>query len=175
MTLRLKAWLLAGAALVGLVVVTYFAVSPVLQDGFAEVEAENTRQNVRRALEAVSEKIAGLDKSPTTTPAGAAPSPSLKIETRTLSTPTSSTDFRNNELSLVMFVNLDGEVVFARPTTCMAKSRSRRDCSTSYRRWTAGAAIMDSSVAGCCCCPTARALASRPILTSEHEGRSMAR
>ena len=61
MTLRTKTLLLMGATLVGLMVVLYATSSTILTGGFARVEEQYTRQNVHRALKALSERVAKLD------------------------------------------------------------------------------------------------------------------
>lgn len=61
MTLRNKTLLLIGATLISLVGVIYGTSSTILLHGFAEVEAENTRQNVERVQDALSEEITKLD------------------------------------------------------------------------------------------------------------------
>lgn len=61
MTLRNKTLLLIGATLISLVGVMYGTSSTILLHGFAEVEAENTRQNVKRVQDALTEEITKLD------------------------------------------------------------------------------------------------------------------
>ncbi len=61
MTLRNKTLLLIGVTLISLIGVIYGTSSTILLHGFAEVEAENTRQNVKRVQDALSEEITKLD------------------------------------------------------------------------------------------------------------------
>ncbi len=176
MTLRLKTLLLVGAALVGLVVVAYLAVSLVLQAGFADVEAENTRQNVRRAMEGLSEKIAGLDKSARDY-AGWDDTYAF-IEDRNqdyIDANLGDETFANNELSLMMFVNLGGEVVFAKAYDLHGEVEVPIPAGLLDQLPALGRLVrhesVDSSVAGVLLLSDGPMLvASRPILTSEYEG-----
>ncbi|HET7091639.1 MAG TPA: CHASE4 domain-containing protein [Anaerolineae bacterium] len=176
MTLRLKTLLLVSAALVGLIVAAYLTVSLVLQAGFADVEAENTRQNVRRALEGLSQKIAGLDKSARDY-AGWDDTYAF-IEDRNqdyVDTNLSDETFANNELSLMMFVNLGGEVVFAKAYDLHGEVEvpippGLLDQLPALGRLTRHESV-DSGLAGVLLLSDGPLLvASRPILTSEYEG-----
>ena len=176
MTLRLKTLLLVGAALVGFIVVAYLAVSLVLQAGFADVEAENTRQNVRRALEGLSEKIASLDRSARDY-AGWDDTYAF-VEDRNqdyVDANLSDETFVNNELSLMMFVNLGGEVVFAKAYDLHGEVEVAIPAGLLDQLPGLGRLVrhesVDSSVAGVLLLSDGPMLvASRPILTSEYEG-----
>ncbi|HKZ85423.1 MAG TPA: CHASE4 domain-containing protein [Anaerolineae bacterium] len=176
MTLRLKTLLLVGAALVGLIVAAYLTVSLVLQAGFADVEAENTRQNVRRALEGLSEKIAGLDKSARDY-AGWDDTYAF-IEDRNqdyVDTNLGDETFANNELSLMMFVNLGGEVVFAKAYDLHGEVEVPIPAGLLDQLPALGRLMrhesVDSGLAGVLLLSDGPLLvASRPVLTSEYEG-----
>ncbi len=64
-TLRNKTLLIIGATLVSLIGVIYATSSTILLRGFAELEARNTRQNVKRVQDALAEEIDNLDLTTT--------------------------------------------------------------------------------------------------------------
>jgi diguanylate cyclase (GGDEF)-like protein len=65
MTLRNKTLLLIGVTLISLIGVIYGTSSTILLQGFAEVEAQDTRQNVKRVQDALSEEITKLELTTT--------------------------------------------------------------------------------------------------------------
>ncbi|MBW4638829.1 MAG: EAL domain-containing protein [Gloeocapsa sp. UFS-A4-WI-NPMV-4B04] len=65
MILRNKTLLIVGATLVSLIGVIYGTSSKILLSGFAKVEAQNTKENVQRVQDALSEEINKLDLTTT--------------------------------------------------------------------------------------------------------------
>lgn len=65
MTLRNKTLLIIGATLFSLVGVIYGISSAILLQGFTKVEAEDTKQNVKRVEDALAEEITKLDLTTT--------------------------------------------------------------------------------------------------------------
>lgn len=65
MTLRNKTLLIIGATLVSLIGVIYGISSAILLQGFAKVEAQETRQDVKRVQDALIEEITKLDLTTT--------------------------------------------------------------------------------------------------------------
>jgi len=61
LTIRKKTLLIIGLTLIGLIGVLYATSSIILMGGFIELERQNTRQNVQRALDALFDDIANLD------------------------------------------------------------------------------------------------------------------
>ncbi len=58
---RLRALLIVAAIVTSLVVVLYFISSTILLDGFNRLEIQDTRQNVERAVDALSAELRSLD------------------------------------------------------------------------------------------------------------------
>ncbi len=63
MTLRTKTLLIIGATLFGLVAILYAALQHILVRGYAELEQSVARQNVERALAAITDTRANLDST----------------------------------------------------------------------------------------------------------------
>jgi sensor domain CHASE-containing protein len=63
MTLRRKTLLIIGLGLVVVVAAVYATSTLILMGGFANVEEQDTRQNVNRALAALSDDFAELMRS----------------------------------------------------------------------------------------------------------------
>ncbi|WP_250121460.1 EAL domain-containing protein [Chroococcidiopsis sp. CCMEE 29] len=61
MTIRRKTLLIVGMTLVSLMGVLYAASATILLSGFAKVEEQDTRQNVKRVQDALSEELAKLN------------------------------------------------------------------------------------------------------------------
>ncbi|MBI3921551.1 MAG: HAMP domain-containing protein, partial [Armatimonadetes bacterium] len=61
MTLRIKTLLIIGATLAGLMLVMYALAKTILLQGFAELEDQTTRRNVRRVMDALSDEFDRLE------------------------------------------------------------------------------------------------------------------
>jgi len=61
MTLRKKTLYIIGITFVSLIVILYFISQNILLDGLAEIEEEDTHQNVERALSALSNDLSSLE------------------------------------------------------------------------------------------------------------------
>ena len=61
MTLRKKTLVIIGVTLIGLMAALYTASWVILLGGFAQVEEQNTHENVQRALDALSEDLVRLN------------------------------------------------------------------------------------------------------------------
>jgi len=61
MTLRKKALMTVGITITGLLIILYFISQITLVRGFTELEEQHTRQNVERALSALSNDLLTLD------------------------------------------------------------------------------------------------------------------
>jgi len=61
MTLRKKTLTIIGVTFVGLIVILYFISQHILLGSFAELEEQNTRQNVERVLSALSDDLSSLE------------------------------------------------------------------------------------------------------------------
>lgn len=61
MTLRRKTVLIFGATLLGLVILSYMAISSILLNGFLEHEKEDTSLNVERIREVISDNLVNLN------------------------------------------------------------------------------------------------------------------
>ncbi len=61
MTLRKKTLYIISITFVSLIVILYFISQNILLDGLAEIEEENTHQNVERALSALSNDLSSLE------------------------------------------------------------------------------------------------------------------
>lgn len=61
MTIRGRTLLSVGLAIVGLMAILYLTTSTIFLEGFARVEEEDTRQNVLRVLEAISDDVTKID------------------------------------------------------------------------------------------------------------------
>src|SRR4051794_26543921 len=63
MTLRRKTLLIVGLTLVGLIVLVYIAAQIIVLNGFRQLEDQNTRDNVQRAINALNDDLNQLKSS----------------------------------------------------------------------------------------------------------------
>lgn len=115
MTLRKRTLLILGVTLAGLMATLYASSSTILSSGYAEVEERDTTQNVQRVLDALSEKIAGLDK--TTGDYAGWDETYAFIEDGNadyIKSNLSDSTFAQNELNLMVFVHASGRVVYSK-------------------------------------------------------------
>ncbi len=115
MTLRRKTLLIIGLALVAVVAAVYAASTLILMGGFANVEEQDTRQNVNRALAALSDDLAELMRSNRDyaawddTYAFIEDGNEAYVENNL-----ADSTFSNLRLNLIVFVNISGRVVYGK-------------------------------------------------------------
>jgi hypothetical protein len=173
MKLRSKALLIAGIALVSLIAVLYVFATTIVLNGFARIEEQYTRENVERALSAVSDELSNLSSinrdyaswDDTYTFIEDANDDYSKVNLV-------DTTFTNLRLNLMVFIHSSGRVVFSKAFDLQndRKYLFRLSCRITclpIARFTAlwPRDPTDSSPEG----PTL----PRPILTSEYKGQFM--
>lgn len=115
LTLRKKTILILGLTLTGLLIVMYFAVSRIVTGGFSEVETAETARNVDRAVDAISNEVADLDRI--TRDWASWDDTYAFIEDHNQAFVSSNLDTEsswvNNRLNLMMFIDASGDIVYA--------------------------------------------------------------
>jgi len=176
MTLRRKILLVISIMLVGLIAILYAASSTILLRGFAAVEERDTRQNVERALDALSNDVVNLDSSTRDyaswddTYAFIEDANEAYVEANLV-----DTTFSNLELNLMVFVHSSGRIVFSKAFDLQNQEETPFPESL-QAHLAAGSLLLqhpdlESGLTGLILLPEGALLvASRPILTSYYEG-----
>jgi len=113
-TLRTKTLVILTATLAGLLVIVYIPLRFILLESFIALEQQSIQQNVARAMNAVSDDIATLDRTTLDyagwddTYAFMADRNQEYLENYV------DTTFSSNQLNLVLIVNNDGQSIFAK-------------------------------------------------------------
>jgi signal transduction histidine kinase len=176
MTLHKKTLYIIGATFVLLLVILCVVSQNILLSGLREIEEENTRQHVERALSALSNDLSSLD---TTTDDWASWDDSYyfiqDLNTHYIQSNLIDETFIGLRLNFILFVNNSGEIVFGKAFDLHNEeevpiSLGLRQClSANDLLWRHP--DTESSVTGIILLPEAPALiASQPILTSKDEG-----
>lgn len=165
-----------GVTLIGLMVALYASSSAILLGGFAQVEEQDTQENVRRALDALSEDLVMLG---TTTGDYAAWDDTYAFigdanEDYITANLVDST-FTTLKLNLMLFVHSSGQTVFGKAFDL--QDEKEIPVSPAWQNHLSAASPLlrlpdaESSQAGIMLLPEGPLLvAARPILTSERKG-----
>ena len=122
MTLRKKTIVIIGLTLATLLAVFYLISSTVLLNGFEEVETEETRQDVKRSIDALVDDVTALENS----------TRNWAVEDDTYAfvndgddeyVKTIETSFINNNLNLMLFIDSAGNPVFSEAFDLSAKKK----------------------------------------------------
>ncbi len=115
MTLRIKTLLIIGLALVIIVAAVYATSTFILMGGFANVEEQDTRQNVERALAALSDDLAELMRSNRDYAAWDDTYAYIEDANEAyVQNNLADTTFSNLRLNMAVFVNTAGRVVYGK-------------------------------------------------------------
>ncbi len=115
MSLRKKTLIIIGIILIALIAILYGASRTILLRSFAELETQNVRQNVERAMSVLSESLADLGSS--TADWAAWDDTYAFIENGNeayIKTNIVDGTFSELKLNLMLFVNSSGEIVFGK-------------------------------------------------------------
>ncbi len=176
MTLRKKTLLVIGVTILCSLVMLYAAATIVLTSGFITIEEQNTRQDVERALAALSDELNTMS-SMTRDYASWDDTYAFIEDANDEYAQVNLVDetFTNLGLNAMAFVNTSGRVVFRK--TFDLQNESETPFPESLNRHLAPGALLlqhvepESSMTGIVLLPEGPMLvASRPILTSEYEG-----
>jgi signal transduction histidine kinase/sensor domain CHASE-containing protein len=176
MSLRRKTLLIVGLTLVGLLIISTLISSTILLEGFAELEAQQARQNVERVRKALDAEIATLR---TTTEDYAEWDDTYAYIQQPNDDYIRLNYFDSNlvdiRVNLVMLINNADQVVFAKAVDLAAKQEQPVPDGL-YDPLTPGSLLLEhadteSSHTGLLMLPDGPLLiASQPILTSEDQG-----
>jgi sensor domain CHASE-containing protein/GAF domain-containing protein len=176
MTLRRKTLLIIGLGLVVVVAAVYATSTLILMGGFANVEEQDTRQNVNRALAALSDDFAELMRSNRDyaawddTYAFIEDANDSYVENNLI-----ETTFSNLRLNLIVFVNTSGQVIFGKAFDLDNEAEASVPESL-YQRLTVDSPFLqlsdpNSGLTGIVLLPEGpMLLSSWPIVTSANEG-----
>ena len=176
MTLRSKTLLIIGVMLAGLIALLYVASSAILLGGFATIEERNTRQDVQRALDALSNEMVDLDS--VARDYASWDDTYAYIEDANETYPKANlvdTTFINLKLNLMVFVHSSGRIVFSKAFDLQNDEEAPFPESL-QAHLAAGSLLLEhpdlqSGRTGLILLPEGALLvASRPILTSEYQG-----
>ena len=176
MTLRNKTLMMIGVTLAGLIVIQFVTSRIILLRGFRELEEKHVRQNVDRALRALSHEIAGIQTI--------AHDWAAWDDTYTFIADANDDYVKSNlvdetftdmRLSLMLFIDTSGKAVFAKAFDF--KNEEEVPVPQAIQKQLSASSPLvhhtntDSSLAGIILNPGgAMLIVSEPIVTSEEEG-----
>lgn len=175
MRIRKKTLLIISVTLVSLMGVLYATSSTILLDGFAKVEEQQTRKNVKRVQDALSEEIAQLNL--TTTDWAEWDETYAFIENANkayFKTYLTNLSIARLKLNLMLYVHSSGRIVFGKGFDLDRKKQI--PILKNFQKHLSAKSLllpssMKSSLKGLILLPEGPILiASRPILTSESSG-----
>jgi len=175
MTLRNKTLLIIGATLISLIGVIYATSSTILLYGFAEVEAEGTRQNIKRVQDALSEEIEKLDLTTTDWAEWDDSYAFVEDVNKTyVRRHLSDVSISRLELNLMLYIHSSGRIVFSKAYD-LERDQHISILNNFQKHLSAKGLLQHSntqaSLTGLILLPENPILiASRPILTSESKG-----
>jgi len=176
MKLRIKTLLIIGVTLAGLIAILYIVSSTVLMSGFAQVEEQETRENVQRALDTLTSELDGL--SSITRDYASWDDTYAFIEDANETYPKVNlvdATFSNLKLNLMVFVHSSGRIVFSKAFDLQNEQEVPLPDGLEGHL-SANSPLLrhpdaESTVTGLVLLPGGPLLvASRPILTSEGQG-----
>ena len=176
MTLRKKTLVIIGATFIGLVVILYLVSRSILIGSFAELEEQDTHQNVERVLTALSGDVSILDATVGDWASWDDTYAFIK-DTNTDYIETNLVDgtFAELRLSFMLFVDTNGRITFGKAFDL--HNEEEIPVPQSLQEHLAANDLLirhpdtESCIAGLVLLPEGPLLiASRPILTSEDEG-----
>ena len=176
MTLRKKTLVIIGATFIGLVVILYLVSRSILIGSFAELEEQDTHQNVERVLTALSGDVSLLDATVGDWASWDDTYAFIK-DTNTDYIETNLVDgtFAELRLSFMLFVDTNGRITFGKAFDL--HNEEEIPVPQSLQEHLAANDLLirhsdtESCIAGLVLLPEGPLLiASRPILTSEDEG-----
>ncbi|MES1025555.1 EAL domain-containing protein [Gloeocapsa sp. BRSZ] len=175
MTLRKKTLLLIAVTLISLIGVIYATSSTILLRGFSRLEAEDTRYNVRRVQEALSDEIAKL--SLTTRDWAEWDETYAFVEDANrqyIATYLSNVSINRLKLNLMLYVDASKRIIFDKGYDLERKEAIY--LLPNFQKHIAAKTVLEhsnikSSISGLVMLPEgAMMIASRPILNSESRG-----
>lgn len=175
MRIRKKTLLIISVTLVSLMGVLYATSSTILLDGFAKLEEQQTRKNVKRVQDALSEEIAQLNL--TTTDWAEWDETYAFIENANkayFNTYLTNLSIARLKLNLMLYVHSSGRIVFSKGFDLERKKQI--PILKNFQKHLSAKSLllpssMKSSLKGLILLPEGPILiASRPILTSESSG-----
>ena len=176
MKLRSKALLIAGIALVSLIVLLYVFATTIVLNGFARIEEQYTRENVERALSAVSDELSNLS-SINRDYASWDDTYTFIEDANDNYSKANLVDatFTNLRLNLMVFIHSSGRVVFSKAFDLQNEQEIPVPASLQDHLFTASLLLQhsgpESDLTGILLLPEGPMLiSSRPILTSEYKG-----
>jgi len=176
MTLRKKTLLIIAATFLSLIAILYFASQNLLLNSFNELEEQNTRQNVERALSALSNDLSSLDATAGDW-AGWDDTYAFIEDANTDYIESNLIDgtFTELKLNLMLFINSSGRTVFGKAFDLHNEEEIPVPQSLlehlSDNNFLVTHPDTESSIAGIILLPEEPMLiTSQPILTSEDEG-----
>ena len=176
MTLRIKTLLIVAAALASLIVVLYLTSSSILSSSFAQEEQQDTRQQVERVLNTLSDWQEELNR--TTNDYAAWDDTYAFIQDANEAYITANlvdNTFVNLKVNVMFFVDATGRVVLSK-TVDLQQQREIATPAGWQAHLTADSPLLrhadaESSVTGIVLIPEGpMMIASRPILTSQRKG-----
>lgn len=115
MTLRKKTLIIIGITLIALIAILYGASRIILLRSFAELETQNIRQNVERAMSGLSESIADLSRSTADWAAWDDTYAFIEnVNEDYIKANLVDGTFSELRLNLMLFVNSSGEIIFGK-------------------------------------------------------------
>ena len=176
MTLRKKTLLIIAATFLSLIAILYFASQTLLLNSFNELEEQNTRQNVERALSALSNDLSSLDATAGDW-AGWDDTYAFIEDANTDYIESNLIDgtFTELKLNLMLFINPSGRTVFGKAFDLHNEEEIPVPQSLlehlSDNNFLVAHPDTESSITGIVLLPEEPMLiTSQPILTSEDEG-----
>ncbi len=176
MTLRKKILLIITVTFLSLIVILYFASQTLLLDSFNKLEEQNTRQNIERALSALSNDLSSLDATAGDW-AGWDDTYAFIEDANTDYIESNLIDgtFIQLRLNFMLFINTSGRVVFSKAFDLHSEEEIPVPQSLqkhlSDNNFLVTHPDTESSITGIVLLPEEPLLiASQPILTSEDEG-----
>lgn len=176
MTLRKKTLIIIGITLICLIGILYAVLQTIMMDSFAELEVQNTTNNVERALNALDEDIAGLD---TMTNDWATWDDTYRfIEDRNeeyIAVNPTDEGMMALRVNVMLFINSSGEIVYSKGFD-FENEQEEIVPQSLITHLTADSLLLNhpdskSSISGILLLPEGPMLiASEPILTSDGEG-----
>lgn len=177
MTLRQKTLLIIGVTLVSLVGVLYSASSTILLRGFAQVEQQETRENVKRVQEALANDLAQLNI--TTRDWAEWNETYTFIENRNkayINTYLNGNNIANIKVNLMLYVRSSGQVVYGKGFDLT--NQKSIPISQSLKKYLSAHSLLrqfnqGSSLTGLVTLPEGPVLiAARPVLKTDGNGPS---
>lgn len=176
MKLHRKALITIGVTLVSLIVVLYATSQIILLGGFAELEEQNTYQNVERAISALSDELSTLNAMTYDWAAWDDTYTFIEdVNDGYIKSNLVDETFTGLRLNLMLFIHSSGKVVFGKAFDLQNEEEIPVPQSLQEHLSNNGLLLhhpgTESSITGIVLLPEGPMLiASRPILTSEDEG-----